>query len=112
RGSRRGRAPAGPLGGHCGRRPVARARHHAGPVPADGRRRRPRGRHLARRPRRRVPPGLPAGAAGPMSFLDSKQSRASWLVLLLGLALVVALWPYASGLLGAPVLYSITAPLH
>jgi predicted PurR-regulated permease PerM len=47
-----------------------------------------------------------------MSVLDSKQSRASWLVLLLGLALVVALWPYASGLLGAPVLYSITAPLH
>lgn len=47
-----------------------------------------------------------------MSLLDSKQSRASWLVLLLGVALLVALWPYASGLLGAPVLYSITAPLH
>ena len=47
-----------------------------------------------------------------MSVLDSKRSRASWIVLLLGIGLVVALWPYASGLLGAPVLYSITAPLH
>ncbi len=47
-----------------------------------------------------------------MGVLDSKQRLASWTVLLLGLVLVVALWPYASGLLGAPVLYSITAPFH
>ena len=47
-----------------------------------------------------------------MGVLDSKQRFASWIVILLGVLLVVALWPYASGLLGAPVLYSITAPLH
>ena len=47
-----------------------------------------------------------------MGVLDSKQRFASWVVILLGVLLLVVLWPYASGLLGAPVLYSITAPLH
>ena len=47
-----------------------------------------------------------------MGVLDNKQRQAAWIVILLGVMLMVALWPYASGLLGAPVLYSITAPLH
>jgi predicted PurR-regulated permease PerM len=47
-----------------------------------------------------------------MNVLDSKQRQASWLVVLLGAGLLFALWPFATGLLGAPVLYSISAPLH
>lgn len=47
-----------------------------------------------------------------MSFFDSKHQRAAWMVALLGLLIVIALAPYASGLLGAPVLYIILAPLH
>jgi predicted PurR-regulated permease PerM len=47
-----------------------------------------------------------------MAFLDSKHQRAAWLLILLGLICVVALLPYASGLLGAPVLYVIFAPMH
>lgn len=47
-----------------------------------------------------------------MAFLDSKHQRAAWLVIILAIICVVALAPYASGLLGAPVLYIILAPLH
>ncbi len=47
-----------------------------------------------------------------MPFFDTKHDRAGFLVLLLGLALVVALFPYASGLIGIPVLYTVFAPLH
>lgn len=47
-----------------------------------------------------------------MSFFDTKHQRAAWMVALLGLLIVIALAPYASGLLGAPVLYIILAPLH
>lgn len=47
-----------------------------------------------------------------MSFLDSRHQRAAILVTLLGAGLAIALAPYASGLLGAPVLYVIFAPLH
>ena len=47
-----------------------------------------------------------------MPFLDSKHQRAAILVVMLGAILLIALAPYASGLLGAPVLYVIFAPLH
>lgn len=47
-----------------------------------------------------------------MTLFDTKQQRAAWMVLILGVLIVVALAPYASGLLGAPVLYILMAPLH
>jgi predicted PurR-regulated permease PerM len=47
-----------------------------------------------------------------MAFLDSKHQRAAWLVIILGIICVIALLPYASGLLGAPVLFVIFAPMH
>lgn len=47
-----------------------------------------------------------------MTFLDSKHQRAAWMITLLGVLLLIAFAPYASGLLGAPVLYIILAPLH
>lgn len=47
-----------------------------------------------------------------MALFDSKQQRAAWVVAILGLLIVVALAPFASGLLGAPVLYIVLAPLH
>ena len=47
-----------------------------------------------------------------MSFFDTNRERASWLVAILGIVIVIALFPYASGLLGAPVLYVVFAPLH
>jgi predicted PurR-regulated permease PerM len=47
-----------------------------------------------------------------MSFLDTNQQRATFLILLLGLGLVLALAPYASGLIGGLVLYVIFVPVH
>lgn len=47
-----------------------------------------------------------------MPFLDSKQQRAALLILVLGAALIIALWPFSTGLVGAPVLYVVFAPLH
>ena len=47
-----------------------------------------------------------------MPLIDTNHQRAALLVLLLGLALVIALTPYATGLLGIPVLYAVFAPLH
>src|SRR5256886_4866341 len=47
-----------------------------------------------------------------MPLIDSNHQRAALLVLLLGVALVIALTPYATGLLGIPVLYAVFAPLH
>jgi len=47
-----------------------------------------------------------------MSFLDTRRQRAAWLIFALGLALVWALWPFSTGLIGAPVLYVVFAPLH
>jgi predicted PurR-regulated permease PerM len=47
-----------------------------------------------------------------MAFLDTNHQRAALVILLLGFALAVALAPYATGLLGIPVLYVIFAPLH
>lgn len=47
-----------------------------------------------------------------MSFFDTNHQRAAWLVAILGVVILLALVPYASGLLGAPILYVILAPLH
>ena len=47
-----------------------------------------------------------------MAFLDSKRDRAAFLIFVLGLALVWALWPFSTGLIGAPVLYVVFAPVH
>lgn len=47
-----------------------------------------------------------------MAFLDTGHQRASLLILLLGLGLLVALAPYASGLIGGLVLYVIFVPLQ
>src|SRR5438552_14238377 len=47
-----------------------------------------------------------------MPLIDSNHQRAALLVLLIGVALVIALTPYATGLPGMPVLYAVFAPLH
>jgi predicted PurR-regulated permease PerM len=47
-----------------------------------------------------------------MPFLDSKQQRASALIAVLGVGLFMALWPFSTGLIGAPVLYVLFAPEH
>jgi predicted PurR-regulated permease PerM len=47
-----------------------------------------------------------------MAFLDSKRNRAALLIFVLGVALVWTLWPFITGLLGAPVLYVVFAPVH
>jgi predicted PurR-regulated permease PerM len=57
-----------------------------------------------------APAVLPYNTA--MPFLDTKQQRASWVILVLGIGLALALWPFITGLVGAPVLYIIFAPIH
>ncbi|HET7296098.1 MAG TPA: AI-2E family transporter [Gemmatimonadales bacterium] len=47
-----------------------------------------------------------------MPIIDSNHGRAALLVLLLGAALLIALAPYATGIIGIPVLYAIFAPVH
>ena len=47
-----------------------------------------------------------------MSFFDTNKQRAALIVGLLAVGLAIAMAPYASGLLGAPVLYVLFAPLH
>ena len=47
-----------------------------------------------------------------MPILDTERQRAAGLILALGLALLLALWPFSTGLVGAPVLYVVMAPLH
>ncbi len=44
--------------------------------------------------------GLPYCSA--MAFLDTKRDRAAFLIFVLGLGLVYALWPFSTGLIGAP----------
>ena len=50
--------------------------------------------------------------SSPMAFLDTKRDRAAFLILMLGVGLVYALWPFSTGLIGAPVLYIIFAPIY
>jgi predicted PurR-regulated permease PerM len=45
-------------------------------------------------------------------FLENNKQRAALLITLLGVGLVIGLWPFASGLLGGVVLYVMTQPLH
>lgn len=47
-----------------------------------------------------------------MLDVNSRQGRAAIMILLLGMAILVALAPFASGLLSAPVFYVIFAPLY
>ncbi len=47
-----------------------------------------------------------------MTLFDTKKQRAAWLVAALGAIIVIALLPYATGLLAAPVLYIVFAPMH
>src|SRR6266550_4293141 len=47
-----------------------------------------------------------------MPLIDTNHQRAALFVLLLGVALVIALTPYATGLIGIPVLYAVFTPVH
>jgi predicted PurR-regulated permease PerM len=47
-----------------------------------------------------------------MAFLDTKQDRAAFLIFVLGLGLVWVLWPFSTGLIGAPVLAVVFGPVH
>lgn len=47
-----------------------------------------------------------------MAIFDTDKQRAALLVLLLAVGIFWALLPYATGLLGAPVLYVLFSPLH
>jgi predicted PurR-regulated permease PerM len=47
-----------------------------------------------------------------MAFLDTKRDQAALLIFVLGIALVYTLWPFSSGLVGAPVLYVVFAPVY
>jgi predicted PurR-regulated permease PerM len=47
-----------------------------------------------------------------MAFLDSKHQRAAFIVLALGAALLWTLGPYATGIIGIPVLAVLFAPVH
>lgn len=47
-----------------------------------------------------------------MAFLDSRRQRAGVLIVVLGAGIAIALSPYASGLIGAAVLYVLFAPLN
>jgi len=47
-----------------------------------------------------------------MPFLDSRKQRASALILVLGVGLAIALWPFVTGLIAAPVLYVVFAPVY
>lgn len=47
-----------------------------------------------------------------MTYLDSPHRRAAALVILLGIGVAVALAPFITGLIGAPVLYVTFAPLY
>jgi len=47
-----------------------------------------------------------------MTSIDSNHTRAAALILLLGFGLAIALTPFATGLIGIPVLYVILQPAH
>ena len=47
-----------------------------------------------------------------MSILDTKRSQASILITVLGIGLLIAMWPYASGIIGAPVLVVAFGAVH
>ena len=45
-------------------------------------------------------------------FLEDRQQQAAYAIVLLGIALIVALFPFASGLLAIPVLYVVFKPAY
>src|SRR2546427_7224012 len=47
-----------------------------------------------------------------MALIDTNHQRAALVTLLLALGLVISLTPYATGLIGIPVLYAVFAPVH
>ncbi|HTI05186.1 MAG TPA: AI-2E family transporter [Gemmatimonadales bacterium] len=47
-----------------------------------------------------------------MAFLDTKHQRAAFIVIALGVAILWSLGPYATGIIGIPVLAVLFAPLH
>lgn len=47
-----------------------------------------------------------------MPFLDNNHQRAALIILVLGVALVVAMTPFATGIIGIPVLYVVFQPVH
>ena len=47
-----------------------------------------------------------------MAFFETNHERAALVLLALGLALVIALFPFATGLIGIPVMYVVFAPAH
>lgn len=47
-----------------------------------------------------------------MPFIDTNHQRAAFLILFLGAILIVALFPFTTGLIGIPVLYVTFEPLH
>ncbi|MFN0177968.1 MAG: AI-2E family transporter [Gemmatimonadales bacterium] len=47
-----------------------------------------------------------------MAFFDSRHQRAALVLALLTIGLAIALAPYATGLIGVPVLYVILQPVH
>ncbi len=47
-----------------------------------------------------------------MPYLDSRKKRAAALILVLGVGLAMALWPFVTGLIAAPVLYIVFGPAY
>jgi predicted PurR-regulated permease PerM len=47
-----------------------------------------------------------------MAFLATRHQRAQVMIGLLGVGLLITMWPYVTGLLGAPVLYVVFNPLY
>ena len=47
-----------------------------------------------------------------MPFLDTNHQRAALILIVLGIALLVAFVPFATGLVGIPVLYVVFEPVH
>ncbi len=47
-----------------------------------------------------------------MRFFETRHQRAQILIGLLGVGLLIAMWPYVTGLLAGPVLFVIFAPFH
>lgn len=47
-----------------------------------------------------------------MAIFDTKHQRAAWLVAILGVIIIIAMFPYASGLLAVPILYVAVGPLY
>lgn len=59
-----------------------------------------------------MPAGVGAFTIRLMAVLSTRQQRAGLLIFVLGAGLIYTIWPYFSGLLGAPVLVVIFGGLH